>query len=109
MLISRVYLATDVYHLILTNFVFKTVDTPQQFSQAGVYFIYAGIGVTAAKVVWEGVKWIGNKFYKWMKGKDKELQKELNLARASQSQTPVGMNDQLQARRPLIQRSMTTR
>ena len=96
-----------VYHLILTNFIFQTVDTRQQFHRYGIYFVYAGAGVTVLKAVWEGMKWIGNKFYNWRKGKDKELQKELKKAR--ESQTHVDMNDQFQARLPVLQCSTAKR
>ena len=52
-----------MYHLILSNFIFKTVDTQQQFHQYGIYIVYAGAAVTVLKAVWEGMKWIGTTYY----------------------------------------------
>ena len=89
-----------MYYLILTNFIFKTVDTPQQFHRYGINVVYAGAAVTVLKPVWKGMKWIGTAYYNWRKGKDKELQKELKKAR--ESQTHVDMNDQFQARPPAL-------
>ena len=93
-----------MYHLILTNFIFKPVDTWKQY---GIYVVYAGVAVTVLKAVWEGMKWIGNAYYDWRKGKDKELQKELEKGR--ETQTHVDINNQIQARPPAVQRSMARR
>ena len=52
--------------------------------------------------VWKGFKWIGNKYYEWRKGNDKDLQEE--LIKGKDAQTKVDMNDQFQARPPAMSR-----
>ena len=47
---------------------------------------------------------MGEAYYNWRKGKDKELQKKLENGR--EAQTRVEINNQIQARPPAVQSSM---
>ena len=75
------------------------VDTWQHFHQNSYYVVVGGdaAAVTVLKAVWEGMKWIGNVYYDWRKGKDKELQKELKKAGKAQT------HDRFWARPPVLQ------
>ena len=78
----------------------KNTPLPVDAWQYGIYIFYAGATVTELKAVWEGTTWTGNANYNWRKGKDKELQKELENGR--EAQTHVDIIDQIQARPPAL-------
>ena len=94
-----------MHHLILNNFIFKPVDTWQQY---GIYVGCAGGALIVLKAIWQGMKFMGNAFYNWRKGKDKDLQRELETGR--EAQTNINMNDQINARPPVaVHRRSTAR
>ena len=93
-----------MHHLILNSFIFKLVDTWQL---CGIYVGCAGGTLIVLKAIWEGMKWMGQAYYDWRKGNDKDLQTELDSGREAQNH--IDTNDQIQARSPAHQRSTSRR
>ena len=94
-----------MHHLILNSFIFKPVET--SWLRYGLYVGAAGGALYFLKCMWDGIKWMGEAYYKWRKNKDKDLQRELEEAREAQNR--IDTIDQIQARPPARQRSRTRR
>ena len=76
-----------MHHLILTSFIFKPVETTgETLLRYGLYVGCAGGALYFLKCMWDGIKWMGEAYYKWRKNKDKDLQRELENGREGQNQ-----------------------
>ena len=93
-----------MHHLILNSFIFKLLETWQLWC-IGVGC--AGGALVVAKCVWKGLKWMGEAFYEWRKGKDEDLQRDLEMAREDQNR--INTNDQIQELPPARHRPTTRR